>query len=233
MTFLELCQKVAFESGTVAGSAQPSTVMNQTGRLRHIVEWVRDAWRAIQNARTDWRWMEADAQFDTLTNIAEYNGESSQVVGPRFAAWLPHRDQVETGFTISRKADGFADEGHLGYVDWPVFRRTWQVGVHSADKPQKFSIDPAGRLVLHPTPDDVYVVRGIYRKGPQELQSNADVPEMPARHHDVIWRSALLYLAAFDENDTQPPLWSLFQVNGMDALVRDQVAMTNDSGFWR
>ena len=57
MTFLELCQEVADESGTVAGVPSFTTVSNATGRLAKVVRWTRNAYRDIQNERSDWKWM--------------------------------------------------------------------------------------------------------------------------------------------------------------------------------
>lgn len=48
MDYLTLCQKVARESGVVAG-VQPATVTSQTGRLLKIVSWVNDAWTWVSS----------------------------------------------------------------------------------------------------------------------------------------------------------------------------------------
>ena len=44
-TFLQLCQKLARESGSVSGGAmQPTSVLNQSGRLAKVVAWLSDGW---------------------------------------------------------------------------------------------------------------------------------------------------------------------------------------------
>ena len=59
MTFLELCQRVDEESGTVAGG-QPTTVTGQSGRLKTIVQWTAEAYQRIQTMRSTWLWLETE-----------------------------------------------------------------------------------------------------------------------------------------------------------------------------
>lgn len=233
MTYLELCRKVARESGTVSGDDQPTTVTAQTGRLRRIVDWTQDAWAAIQRSRSSWRWMEAEfnAPGTIINGLARYT--AANFAFARFAQWLYDAEDTFSGFVIYDPAIGAADEQPINFVEWHEFRRRYLWGSHENDRPQVFSISPAQELVLYPTPDKTYGVRGRYKKSVQVLAADGDTPEMPSDHHDLIWRGALLYLAAYDENQTQPPLWRIFQMEGMDALVRDQLPkIGNAYGAW-
>ena len=60
MTFLELCQMTAQQSGTIQG-VLPTTVVGQADRLKQIVDFVAEAYLDIQNAHRMWRWMQSDS----------------------------------------------------------------------------------------------------------------------------------------------------------------------------
>lgn len=218
MNFRQLCQRVARESGTVGGDLLPSTVVGQTGRLRLVVDQVADAWVAIQNVRSSWRWMQTEGMIETTTNVSAYDGSGLS----RFGAWTHDQSGRDSGVTAWRTADGRAAEGALIYVsprDFGILTR----GVERTGPPSMFTENGAGELVLSPTPDDAYTIRAPYRKSPQVLAADEDAPEMPSRHHEVIWRLALERLDMHDEadlmliarNTTLRGVWS--------ALERDQL----------
>jgi hypothetical protein len=221
-TFLALAQDVARESGTVPGSGLPSTVVGQTGRLASIVGWTDRAWRMIQNHRSHWRWMRGEFAGNTVAATQRYSG--ADLNATRFAVFSYSGDSDEESFSIA-PAGNPDDEGGLTYLDWPAFHATRLRGANRTKQgqPINFTIDPQGELVLWPIPDAAYTVRGLYRKDVQSLTADADVPEMPARFHDLIVYRALLLLAANDEAVTQFPLWRIEYSKMMSELERDQL----------
>jgi hypothetical protein len=199
-TFLELCQDVARESGTVSGS-QPSSVAGQTGRLAKVVNWTAQAWTLIQNRRNGWRWMRKEFTGDTIASTARYTAASFNITD--LARW--HVDNAATGelpVSIYRQSTGAADEGSIVYVSWPVWRARYGRGAQVTNRPVEYTISPSGELCLGPVPDDAYVINGEYWKTPQVLSANADVPECPERFHDIIVYRALMLLAGHDEAST-------------------------------
>jgi hypothetical protein len=227
---LQLCQALARESGTVAGYDQPTTTLGQTGRLGRIVGWIDQAWRAIQVARSDWLWMQDEFQADTVAGTGTYDGAT--LVDSRFGDWLFDARDVESGLTCWPKDVGQNEEGNLRFVEWPRFRQM-TVGDPEGARPWAFTVDPRNRLRLFPVPDKVYTLRGVYRKSPQTLTVDLDEPELPERHHDLIWRAALRSLFAFDENaSTQVTLQGLIEVEEFGALVRDQTGFARMGGSW-
>lgn len=201
-TFLELCQAVALESGTVPGSSQPSTTASQTGRLGRIVGWVDRAWKEIQNAEEYWRWMEAGFSYALTQNVAEYSASDLGIT--RFSHWLPERPDGTNVFSIYETSKGQANEGFMWAVDWGDFYPLYRVGgnVNTTGKPSTFAVDPENKLQVYPKPDATgWTIRGRYYKGVQTLSADDDTPEMPAKFHDAIMWRALLDLHGFDEND--------------------------------
>lgn len=195
MNYLELCQMVARESGTISGTL-PTAVTGQTGRLLKVVNWVDIAWRQIQNSRNAWLWMEAEYDApDSLTSAGTNRYTAASWSLSRFAEWITHPDTV----TIYLQSDGVSDEGPLLELPWNTYRALYERGEQTQDKPVHFSISPANEFCVGPVPDDTYVIRGQYRKSPQELTANTDIPECPARFHEVIAWYALLLLNEHDE----------------------------------
>jgi len=192
MTFLELCQMVSRESGTASGSL-PSSVVGQTGRLLKIVSWTASAWTQIQNHRNAWLWMRGEFSGTTTAPTAKYMPASWGLT--RHAAWITDDDSA----TIYLQSAGVADEGPLIHILWKDYRQRFGRGTQVAGKPTHYAISPAGEFCLGPIPDDVYVVNGEYRKSPQSLTANSDVPEMPARFHELVAWYGLLLLAEHDE----------------------------------
>lgn len=220
-TFLELTQMTARESGTVSGPL-PISVEGQDGRLAKFVHWTRTAWTHIQNDRATWLWMQDDFEGTTTAGSARYTGASFSL--PRLAEW------IVDGVTIYRESDGRADEGDIAFIGWPEYRRLYDRGEPQQNRPVHFSISPVGEMCFGPVPDDTYVVRGGYRKTPQILMANGDIPEMPARFHDLIAWNALLLMAEHDEASLHIAVALRRSQQLDDDLRRDQLPMITSRG---
>lgn len=216
-SYLELCQMVARESGTIAGSL-PTVTAGQTGRLLKVVEWVPIAWTRIQNAQANWRWMRAEFSSTAVTSGTQrYTGASFGL--SRHADWITEPDTM----TIYLTATGVTDESVLNHLDYARYRAMFERNVQPTGKPTYFAVSPIGELCLGPEPDDAYTIRGEYRKTPQTLALDADVPEMPLRFHDLIGWFALTLLAEHDEGEFHTITSTRRYRDGMDDLIRDQL----------
>ena len=207
-TYLELCQSVARESGTVPGSGKPTAVTSQTGRLGNIVDWVDRAWRDIQRSQQAWKWMYADFSGSTAASTQRYTATALGIAS-RFSRWVPMGADGNWMFSVFLPADGQATETHIRHMEWQDFKRLYLFGSAATDtgKPQVMSVDESQQIVFYPIPDAVYTVRGTYYKSPQIMTADDDEPEMPAEFHDLIRWRALLKLGGFDENVAQYPFW--------------------------
>lgn len=192
MNFLALVQAVAQESGTVSGT-QPSSVLDQTGRLKKMVDFTANAWDLIQNLRHTWRFMRDDLEVTLSSGTQRYTASALAV--DNWAAWLTEDDLM----TIYRTSVGVSDEGVIPFLRWSEFRRRYIRGSQDNNRPVHYSISPAGELCFGPTPDDIFTVRGEYMVSPIRLEEDDDIPACPVRFHNIIKHRALLLLAEHDE----------------------------------
>lgn len=228
-TFLQLCQDVASESGTFSGTV-PSVVTGQAGRLAKVVRWTNQAWRSIQNAHAQWRWMQSQFYGPTVASTQSYAGTDfndlfTAAAITRFAEWTYTGEGAEDRFSLYDPSIGAADEMPLRYLDWNDFYTLRMRGAVSTeeDRPAFFTIGPNNKLYLSKIPDKAYTVRGLYRKSPQELEADSDTPEMPERFHDLIVDIAVEYLGTHDEATVQIPLWRLRRFEKFNELERDEL----------
>lgn len=208
MNFLALCQRTASESGTIAGTLKPSTVLGQTDRLGKLVGWVAEAWRLIQEAQpAGWPWQREEfSGKPTTPGSARYTGASWSLL--KFGRFVVDDDEQDyCPYTIYLQADGVADERILRGITWADYKIRYTRGVQTPDYPVHYTIHPqTGEFCLGPVPDAIYAINGEFVRQTQILGVNADIPEMPGHRADVpedehiiiVWR-ALMILHEFDE----------------------------------
>jgi hypothetical protein len=196
-TFLQLAQKLARESGTVQGDATPSSVVNQTGRLLKVVNWVIDAWKEIQNLHPSWRFRLKEFDGQTLTlNTMEYTAATLNITDHH--DWIQGA-KADEPYWIYDPDIGESDQSALTWLDWGDFRRQYRKGTHTAARPVHFSVSPTGNLYIGPKPDKAYPIEGQYIRTPQALAANDEVPICKEAFHEIIVWYALVYLAEHDE----------------------------------
>lgn len=203
MNYLELCQKVARESGTISG-VSPSTVISQTGRLLKVVNWTADAWTWVQNEHIAWRWMRSRFSWDCSIGTRRYTPAAVNLTD--FGRWLTDdlcRSSLDAisyyPVTLYLTATGVSDEGAIREIDYSLWRHRYDRGTQDNARPVSYAISPANEFCLGGSPDYIYTVQGEYFIAPVLLAANADTPAMPSQFHDaIVWR-ALELLAEFDE----------------------------------
>lgn len=208
MNYLQLCQMVASESGTISGDNTPTTTVGQSGRLLKVVSWTSKSWVRLQNLFPDWLWMRDEFTGNLTQGNAKYTGASFGLT--RWGQWItaPH------SMTLYDAALGVADEGEISFMPWDAYRRYFGRGLQVQNRPRFYSISPKGELCFGSIPDKAYVARGEYQKNAQVLGTTADpnneVPELPdANLHSVIAWNALLLLAQYDEDQWETSVASV------------------------
>ena len=228
-TNLELSQALARESGTISGT-NPTTVVDQAGRLLKIVNWIDQASVAIQNLHADWRWMQKTFSGDTASGAGQYTPASWGITDLR--DWL--RDDRVIGYqphTIYLTADGVADEGALREISWQQWRTTYGRGSQTNNYPSEYAISPAGEFSLGSIPDDVYTINGEYRQAAVRMTDDGDIPAMPVAFHEIIVWRGLTMLAEFDEAVEQRAAAILKYNPLLEDLQRDQLPVMSLGGL--
>jgi hypothetical protein len=222
MNFLQLVQSAVQQSGTIQG-VKPTTVAGQVDRLKLFVDFVREAYVDIQNAHRAWRWMSSRFVGQTIAGQRFYNAtdlidERDNVPITRFSQWGFKGDMSDAGLSTFLTTTGAAEEGPLRWLGVDPFYETQGRGVQTPGKPQFYTVDNQNRLTLSPIPDDIYTIRGKYRKSAQFLTADGDIPEMPVDFHSIIKDAALCYIEGFDEGPRIPvyrlrmlPNWSMLE----------------------
>lgn len=222
MTFLELAQMTAQQSGTIQG-VLPTTVTGQANRLKLVADLVAEAYLDIQNAHRMWRWMLGRFTGDTIAGQTIYSGTefSDEISGQpivRFSQWGFRGDGGDVGLSSYLLTTGPNEEGSMQWLDWDHFYETQLRGPQNPGKPRFYSTTNDDKLIVSPTPDNVYKLRGRYRRTAQRLVADGDVPEMPTDFHTIIKDAALVYLEGYDEGPRIPvyrmrqlPNWSMLE----------------------
>jgi hypothetical protein len=195
VTFLELCQEAASDSGTIAGLPSFTTTVGATGRVAQLVGWVRNAWIDIQNERQDWLWMRK--QFSAALTIGQRDYTPAGLSITDFGKFFPDSPRRYT-MSVYDPDTGQADEGHIRHATWDDYRALYDFGSHDAQRPSMWAFF-GGKLWVGPKPDKAYILRGEYRRSPQRLALDADTPEMPAAYHRLIVAEAIRLMARSDE----------------------------------
>lgn len=196
MNFLQLCQEVARDSGTVAGIPSFTTLASASGRIAQVAGWVRDAYIDIQNERNDWLWLQDIFDKPLIAHTAAYT--KSALTLTRLGRFIQDTN-FSRSMSLYDPAVGRSDEAEIVQINYPLWRQKYDIGVHDEGRPVEWAVSPAGELLVGPTPDKVYNIRGRYRKSAQVLAVDADVPEMPEEFHRVIQGEAIRLMAGSDE----------------------------------
>ena len=198
MNFLQIAKLLAREVD-IAGTG-PLSVLNQTGEFGNIVEWAREAYVDIQRSRgSRWRWLRREFTFNTTASDGVYAyGDVTDVVASavinRFDSW-DLKDPYDPP-KIYLTASGISAQRWLSPLSWEAFKSLYRIGNGNTmtGAPVHISVDDADQIVLGPIPSDTYTITGRYKRGPQVLTTDADIPEMPEHFHKlIVWNAMLDY----------------------------------------
>lgn len=174
-----------------------ASVAGVSGRADKLVTWVKRAWEDVQNQR-EWNFLKGEFEATLTAGARRYTASSFNI--ERFKRW-----ETDTPFfqpvTLYDPAIGQSDETALRQVPYDVWRTRYDRGVHDQNRPTVYAVCGSGdNICFGPTPDKTYTVRGGYRKSPQILSGNTDVPEAPEHLHQIIVHRAMVLMGAGDES---------------------------------
>lgn len=201
MTFLELCKELRSEAG-IAGSG-PSSTTAQTGELLRVVNWIKKAYRDIQDSRVNWDFLRLDFTLSLSLGTATY----AKSLVSNLATWKHDR---KDGIRIYKTSSGVNDETWLQFEPWDTFRAVRLFGANRSNtgRPTHFSIKPDKSIIFWPTPDAAYTAVGEYYRTAAEFSADSDEPLFD-RHQMVIVYDALMRYAAYVG---EPSLYARAQV---------------------
>src|SRR3990167_7597970 len=117
-TFLQLVQKTARQSGTLAGAQSIASVAGVSGRAEKIVNWVIDAWTDIQTQR-DWAWLRAE--FSSTLSISTRRYTASSFSLTRHSSWITDTKDWQP-VTLYDSSIGVSDEACLTFISFETWR---------------------------------------------------------------------------------------------------------------
>lgn len=171
-TYLQLAQKV-YQECSAPGSA-PSSVTNQTGLKKKIVDWTADAVYEIEALWGDWRFLkETLSQALVLaTNYFAYPADWSE----------PFEGQAY----IDGSGNNFYPVEAMDYDYWWItYRGLDSTDSANQDRPSHVIYGP-DYVYVHPVPDQAYTLEQNYNKKPTRLAANADESAIPEEFESAI-----------------------------------------------
>lgn len=192
-TLIEIARRVKSESGR--SGTGPVSVAAAGDDDRRILNAVRDAWQALQLEAFWWRWMRKSMAAGALAAGQVANTVAALGLTDHGEWWPESSDYWPTAYDVNDASN----EWRLRELSYDRFRARFMVGTHDAAQPQFYAIAPNGDLLVGPKPDSAnYRVRMDYKAAPTSLLVDADAPDMPSQHHDVLIWLALMPIAAAD-----------------------------------
>ena len=194
MNFLQLAQALKPESGLSGGG--PVSVVTSTGDDARIFQWVNWAHRDICLMHETWNFRRGAALGQTTVMTMPHDLASPGFGLSDFGSWKPQNPEYRP--SAWRVSDGQQAEQYLSYLPWDEFRARFVVGVHQPGGIKFWTTDPAGQLMVAPTPDAAHSVRADYIKDVVDMTADADLPMVPTRFQSlIVWR-ALIEYGGFD-----------------------------------
>ena len=195
MTYLQLCVRLRQEAG-IAGSG-PTQVVDQSGQLLRIVNWIAQAWEDIQIMRPNWKFMHEFFTFDTEISTRDYL--------PADVA-ITDLNQWDTGsFFIYEDALGESDENSLRYTSYGSWRTSYRSSManRAEGRPQLFTLLPDNPARMEPVPDKVFKISGEYKRVAQLFTADGDEPTglLDDFHMLIVWSALKSY--AYYENASE------------------------------
>lgn len=222
---MEICQSAARLSGTI-DPRTIATVEDASGRVALLADLVRAAWEEIQNEYRAWRFLTVDIPATAVLGEGIEAFTAGALNINDWAEWIPGIDEDTIPVTVwpaGASATLRNEEAELSWSEYRDFRLAYQTGTGvstPAARPQAFSVDTQDRLVVWPVPDRDYRIAGTYRRAPQQLSNDADVPIIAQQYQDTIVWAGTLLLHRHDEAETNVLVTTQQGVNSRMAALR-------------
>lgn len=174
-TYLQLCQRLRQE--VEASGTGPTTVLNQTGEYKRLVDWIAEADEEIQREYDEWKFMVNTYQINTVVGLASYYPSDCVTPITDLRKWKERRPKC---YLLSA---GVTDEQEMTYIDYEDWYRKYGTGPQSNSRPIHWTYGNYGELLIGPQPGDVYRISGEYQRVITTLATDDQTPIYPAEFH--------------------------------------------------
>jgi len=194
-TFLQLCQK--FQRMTGITGSEMTSVENQTGIPKKIVDWIPDADNEIQGLWQDWRFLIVDKKVITVNSGQDGTSDEYSLTALGVEDILNRWDPKQ--FYINPGTANYATLTELKHRDW--MGSAARLGVKNSAQPSQFVIRPDNSLVFVDKPNAEYTVWAAYFKSITKMSANGSMSNIPAAFENIIIFKAQMKYAAYYEDD--------------------------------
>ena len=177
-TFLNLCNGLIGEAGI---SGEMTSVVNQQGELRRVVNWINRACTLVEGKWVNWNYLHEFHTFDTVSGIRDYP------------------PQVGHGFWDTNTARIVADQTNVSFDRYENRKKDASEAI--LGEPYVFTVLPNQTLRFFSTPDATYGMAIEYWRAPTILTNNTDEPSIPLQYRDIIVYKALEFYAKYESAD--------------------------------
>lgn len=191
-TYLQLAQMLRREC-RVSGSG-PTALTNQTEEYNRLLAWINQAYIAILNLHTDWRFMRASASCVTVQGQSTYSPTTDFGLTD-FGYWALDYANGDT-FRNYVTASGASSEIFMEVWDYDFWRDAYLYGAlrTAYTRPIGVALAPNNSLACGPIPAAGYTLLGDYYRVPTEMTAADDVPVIPTQFQwSIVYRAKMYY----------------------------------------
>ena len=179
MNFLELVNSLRIEAGASGRAIDTLEAPGLAAETDRFKRWIASAWNDIQIQHTDWNFHLVESTHTLEVGVTVLN--MTEFMAGDVAEWM-----VNT-FRITQPASTRMLSQTMQYIDYYYWRNGEGMDTTREGMPQSFSIQPQTEAIhLSMTPDKAYDIFYDYRRTPQRLTEDLDVPIIPIRYHELI-----------------------------------------------
>lgn len=197
MNYLELVKAtmLLIRAGQSPLESPLDTVDGATGLNFEIASYVAMALRAIEIENPRWKWMIRNQTLIVPAGTDMVDPEAIDGFDEVVLDGVPGNHSIQWFTELDS-----SDARRVSYIPWESFNASLFGLLRSDGAPTTFSIDPSEQIVLSAKSPQQAFLGVRYRRKPQLLLTDNDVPEMPERHHMAIvwWAIARLYCVTRD-----------------------------------
>lgn len=190
-TYLDLVTTFCEDTGVPTTGL--TTVSNQIGELKRMVNWTSRAWLHIQGLYEDWRFLRRTATWLSIAGQTSYDLEACNLDPHTHRKWNADTGRVfRTGVPVS--------EQYLAERSYDSFRNLWLFGPNRVvtSTPLELAIGPDQSVLLGPAPIVGLTLTLDYHRSAEALVQDDDEPSLPSGHDVmIIVHKAKMYYGAY------------------------------------